>query len=226
MIYAENVLICIAVPLAITLLFTRGGARRLSASFIAGMIVCILSAYISGFIQLMSGFSAEDTSIFLSPMIEECMKLLSMLFCVYVYNPSDDDIQLCAVGIGSGFATFENCCFILSSGAPQLTYVLVRGSAVGVMHIVTLVALAKGMQLLKTYKAFSLAGIAGVLSLSVTVHGLYNLLVSKPGVSSYIGYVMPMICAIVLYRINSEWDDSTRVKHSNNHITHIGESNE
>lgn len=204
MIYAENVLICIAVPLAITLLFTRGCARCLTISFLAGMLVCILSAYISGFIQLISGFTAEDTSIFLSPMIEECMKLLSMLFCVYVFNPSDDDTQLCAVGVGAGFATFENCCFILSSGAPQLANVLVRGAAVGVMHIVTLVALAKGMQLLKNYKAFSLAGIAGVLSLSVTVHGLYNLLVSKPGVSSYIGYVMPIICAIVLYRINSE----------------------
>lgn len=204
MIYADNVLICIAVPLAITLLFTRGSARCLTISFLAGMLVCILSAYISGFIQLISGFTAEDTSIFLSPMIEECMKLLSMLFCVYVFNPSDDDTQLCAVGIGAGFATFENCCFILSSGAPQLTYVMVRGMAVGVMHIVTLVALAKGMQLLKAYKAFSLAGIVGVWSLSVTVHGLYNLLVSKPGVSSYIGYVMPMICAIVLYVINGK----------------------
>ena len=91
MIYAENVLICIAVPLAITLLFTRGSARCSTISFLAGMLVCILSAYISGFIQLISGFTAEDTSIFLSPMIEECMKLLSMLFCVYVFNPSDDD---------------------------------------------------------------------------------------------------------------------------------------
>lgn len=204
MIYAENVLICIAVPLAITLLFTRGSARCLTISFLAGMLVCILSAYISGFIQLISGFTAEDTSIFLSPMIEECMKLLSMLFCVYVFNPSDDDTQLCAVGVGAGFATLENCCFILSAGASQLTYVMVRGMAVGVMHIVTLVALAKGMQLLKAYKAFSLAGIVGIWSLSVTVHGLYNLLVSKPGVSSYIGYVMPMVCAIVLYMINGK----------------------
>lgn len=204
MIYAENVLICIAVPLAITLLFTKGSARRLTASFLLGMIVCIFSAYISGYVQVLSDFSAEDTSIFLSPMIEECMKLLSMLFCVYVFNPSDDEIQLCAVGVGAGFATLENCCFILLSGAPQLAYVMVRGAAVGVMHIVTLVALAKGMRLLKAYKAFSLAGIAGVLSLSVTLHGLYNLLVSKPGISSYIGYVMPMICAIMLYMINGK----------------------
>jgi RsiW-degrading membrane proteinase PrsW (M82 family) len=163
-----------------------------------------VSAYISGFIQVISGFTAEDTSVFLSPMIEECMKLLSMLFCVYVFNPSDDEIQLCAVGVGAGFATLENCCFILSSGANQMAYMLVRGSAVGVMHIVTLVALARGIQLLKKYKAYSFAGIAGILSFAVTVHGLYNLLVSKSGVSSYIGYAMPMVCAIILYRISSE----------------------
>lgn len=204
MVNAENVLICIAVPFAISFLFTKGSARRLISAFLAGMVVCILSAYMAGFIQMTSGFSSEDTSIFLSPVIEECMKLLSILFCIYVFEPSDERIDLLAVGIGAGFATFENCCILLSSGANQMAYMLVRGSAVGVMHIVTLVALARGIQLLKKYKAYSFAGIAGILSFAVTVHGLYNLLVSKPGVSSYIGYAMPMVCAIILYRISSE----------------------
>lgn len=204
MVYAENVLFCIAVPFAISLLFTKGNSRRLISAFLAGMIVCIISAYVAGLIEKLSGFSFEDTSIFLSPIIEECMKLLLILFCIYVFELSDEEIQLFAVGVGAGFATFENCCILLSSGTVQLTYVLIRGSAVGVMHIVTLVALAKGLQLLKTFKAFSFAGIAGVLSLSVTVHGLYNLLVSKSGVSSYIGYAMPMLCAIMLYIINGK----------------------
>ena len=207
MIYAENVLICIAVPFAISLLFTKGSARRFISSFLMGMIICILSAYITGFLKSFSGFNTEDASIFLSPLIEECMKLLSILCYVYVLELSDENIQLSAVGVGVGFATFENCCFILLSGVPQFTYVMVRGASVGVMHIVTLVALAKGMQLLKAYKACSLAGIVGVWSLSVTVHGLYNLLVSKPGVSSYIGYVMPMIGAIILYLINCKSED-------------------
>lgn len=203
MVYAENVLICIAVPLLISLHFVRGNARRLSASFVAGMIVCIFSAYIAGFIQVTSGFSPEETSIFVSPMIEEAMKLLSILFCVYVCDPSDEGVQHFAVGIGAGFATFENACSLLSSGAVQLGYVLIRGSSVGVMHIVTMVALAKGIKLLKTHMVFSFAGIAGVLSLSMTVHALYNLLVSKPGISSYIGYVMPMLCAVALYRLGN-----------------------
>ena len=202
MIYAENVLICFTVPFAISLLFIRGNSRRLIMAFLAGMIVCILSAYIAGFFEVISGFNVEDTSIFLSPIIEECMKLLLILFCIYVFELSDEEIQLFAVGVGAGFATFENCCIMLSSGAQHLTYALIRGSAVGVMHIVTLVALAKGFQLLKSYKAFSIAGTAGVFSLSVTVHGLYNLLVSSPGVSSYIGYVMPMLCVVLLYALS------------------------
>ena len=82
MIYAENILICIAVPLAISLLFTKGNARRLLVCILTGMIVCIFSAYISGFLEVASGFSSEDTSIFLSPIVEEVMKLLSILFCI------------------------------------------------------------------------------------------------------------------------------------------------
>ena len=204
MVHAENILICIAVPLAISLYFLDGSARRIIASFITGMIVCILSAYIAGFFQLASGFSSEDTSIFISPMIEETMKLISVLFCIYAFNPSGKNILLFAVGIGAGFATFENSCYLLSPGGQQLGFVLIRGAAVGVMHIVTMVALAKGIKILKTFMVFSFAGVAGVLSLSMTVHALYNLLVSKPGISSYIGYVMPMVCAVLLYLISSD----------------------
>jgi RsiW-degrading membrane proteinase PrsW (M82 family) len=202
MINAENVLICIAVPFAISFIFTKGSARQLASAFLAGMVGCIFSAYVAGFIQLTSGYSAENTSIFLSPIIEESMKLLLILFCIYLYGPSGKRIELLAVGIGTGFATFENCCILLSSGSQQLTYMLVRGSAVGVMHIVTWVALAKGLQLLKMYKAFFFIGIVGMLSIPVTIHGLYNLLVSQPGVSSYIGYAMPMLCVILLYMTN------------------------
>ena len=38
----------------------------------------------------------------------------------------------------------------------------------------------------------------GALSLSVTFHALYNLLVSRPGVTSWIGYVLPLLTALWL----------------------------
>ncbi|MCR5057211.1 MAG: PrsW family intramembrane metalloprotease [Clostridiales bacterium] len=201
MIYAENVLICIAVPLVISLLFTKRSTRRFIVSFMTGMIVCLLSAYISGYLAVSTSYSTEEASIFLSPIVEEIMKFLPVLFCFFVFEPSPEDLKPTAVGVGAGFATFENCCFILSSGASNLGYVMIRGLAVGVMHLVTMVAFVMGLRLLKRYKVVSFAGIVGALSMSMTFHGLYNLLVSEPGVSSYIGYALPMLFAVMLYLI-------------------------
>ena len=199
MIYAENVLICIMVPLLIALMFLQGSARRFVASFLSGMAACLLAAYVGGYLELISGMGAENTSVFLSPIIEEIMKLLPVLFYLMLFEPKDSELMLVAVGIGTGFATFENCCYVLSRGAQSLTYVLIRGSVVGVMHLVSMVALAVGLHLLKRYKVFTLAGIIGALSLAMTFHATYNLLVSKPGPSTYLGYALPLICALILY---------------------------
>ena len=72
MIYAENILICIAVPLVIALMFLRGGGRKFVVTFLLGMVVCLLSAYMSGFCQNVFDLSAEETSVFISPITEEC----------------------------------------------------------------------------------------------------------------------------------------------------------
>lgn len=199
MIYAENILLCIAIPMLLSLLFVRGGAQRFVASFLVGMIACLLAAYISGFLNLVSGMGAEDTSVFISPIVEEIIKLLPLLFCLYMFQPKDESITMIAVAIGAGFATFENCCYILSSGVETLRYVLIRGMAVGVMHIVSILALALGLVLARRFRALSFPGIVGALSLSMTFHALYNLLVSEPGVTAWIGYVLPVLTALILY---------------------------
>lgn len=199
MIYAENVLICIAVPLLIALMFLQGSAKRFVASFLSGMAACLLAAYVGGYIEMLSGMGTENTAIFLSPIIEEIMKLLPVLFYLLLFEPKDTELLLVAVGIGTGFATFENCCYVLSRGAHSLPYVLIRGSVVGVMHLVSMVALAVGLHLLKRYKVFTISGIIGALSLAVTFHAIYNLLVSEPGTSTYVGYALPLLGALILY---------------------------
>ncbi len=198
MIYAENIFICIAVPLLISLFFA-GGARRFIASFLTGTAVCLLSAYISGFLQIVSGMSVADTAVFLSPVIEEIMKFLPLLFVLFIFTPEDSELFTSAIGIGAGFATFENCCYLLSSGAESLRYMLIRGLAVGVMHIISMLTLAFGLVIVRRARLLSLPGFAGAFSLSVIFHGLYNLLVSAPGASSVIGYILPLATAALLY---------------------------
>ena len=79
MIYAENILICISVPLLISLIFVRGNTGKFVASFIIGMAVCLISAYISGFIDLASHMGDEDTAIFISPIVDMERLILDML---------------------------------------------------------------------------------------------------------------------------------------------------
>ena len=199
MIYAENILICIALPIIISLFFIQGSARRFAASFLAGMVVCLLAAYISGFINAAGGMKAEDTAIFISPVVEEIMKFIPILFFLFMLVPEDRTLIIVAVGICAGFATFENCCYILSSGAESLPYILIRGMAVGVMHIVSGLAVSFGLIIARRYRMLSLAGITGALGLSTSFHALYNLLVSEPGISSVIGYGLPIVTAAVFH---------------------------
>lgn len=199
MIYAENILLCIAIPLLVSLLFVRGEVRRYVAAFLLGMGACLIAAYISGFLNLVTGMGENNTSIFLSPVVEELIKLMPLLFFLVLFAPEDRTLTMLAVAIGAGFATFENCCYILTSGAESLTYIMIRGLAVGVMHIVNILALSIWLIIAKRFQALSLPAVVGGLSLSMIFHALYNLLVSEPGVSSAIGYLLPPLAAAGLY---------------------------
>ena len=199
MIYSENILICIEIPLLISLLFIDRASRRFVGSFITGMIVCLLSAYISAFFGRVSGVDAAAASVYYSPVVEEIMKMMPLLFYMFVFFPSDRRLFICATGVGLGFATFENCCYMLSSGSGDFTYILIRGLSVGVLHLVCALALVIILTDARRLRVLTIAGVFGALSLSVTLHGIYNLLVSEPGISSYIGYCLPAAAAIALY---------------------------
>ena len=199
MIYAENILICIAIPLIVSLLFLTGSVRKYMAAFLLGMVMCLLSAYIDGFLALATGMGENDTSIFLSPMVEELMKLLPLMFFMVLTDAKEKTLTMIAVAIGAGFATYENCCYILTSGADNIIYVLIRGFAVGIMHIVSILALSIWFILARRLKAFSLPAVAVGVALAMNIHALYNLLVSKEGASTVIGFILPLVMSVVLY---------------------------
>ena len=199
MIYAENILLCIAVPLVVSLLFVRGEVQRYLSAFLLGMGVCLISAYISGFLNLATGMGDNDTSVFLSPVVEELMKLLPLLFFLFLFSPKERTLTTLAVAVGAGFATFENCCYILTQGAESLPYILIRGMAVGVMHIVSVLALSIWLIAAKRLRVLSFPAVVSGLSLAMIFHALYNLLVSESGVSTVIGYLMPLLTALALY---------------------------
>lgn len=201
MIYAEHILICIAVPLLIVMAFIGGDARRFAAALLAGMGVCLLAAYISSYINALTGFGKTRTAVYISPVVEELMKFLPLLLYLSMLSPEDKPLLLAAAGIGAGFAIFENCCYLASPEMSSFAFVAVRGFAVGVMHVVSALSLALGLSLVRRFRALQLPGVLGALSLSMTFHGLYNLLVAHPGAPAVIGYILPLLTAAALFPV-------------------------
>ena len=76
---------------------------------------------------------------------------------------------------------------------------MIRGMSVGVMHIVSMMALTFGLVVSRRYNVLSFSGLLGALSFSTCYHALYNLLVSEPGVPSAIGYALPVLTSIILF---------------------------
>ena len=208
MIYAENILICIAVPLIITLVFLSGKTRLFTASFLLGMSVCLIAAYVSGYITVISDMTKDNVQVFISPVIEELMKFMPLVLYLMLIEPEDKNLFSACLGIGAGFATFENCCYILSFGAESLSFILIRGLSVGVMHIVSILTLTVGLVLARRFHALTIAALFGAVSLSMIFHGLYNLLVSEPGISTYIGFSLPIVTAICLHVLYRRIDHS------------------
>ena len=199
MIYSENILLCISIPLLLTAIYTRGAARRSVLAFLAGMVTCLLSSYISGYLTLLTGMDLNDSAIYISPTVEEIMKLLPLLFYMAVFSPREMTLLTFAITLGAGFATFENCCYLLATGSESLTFTLVRGLAVGVMHIVCMLAITLSLIMVRRHRVFTFSTVVGSLSLSVVFHALYNLLVSVPGLPSNVGYALPLMMALIFY---------------------------
>ena len=199
MIYSENILFCISIPLLLTAIYTRGAARRSISAFLVGMVTCLLSSYISGYLTLLTGMELNTSAVYISPTTEEIMKLLPLLFFLLVFRPGEMTLVTFAISLGAGFATFENCCYLLATGSESLAFTLVRGLAVGVMHIVCMLAMSLSLIMVRRYRVFSFSTVVGCLSLSVVFHALYNLLVSAPGIPSYIGYGLPILTALAFY---------------------------
>lgn len=201
MIYSENILICIALPLIAMLPFIYRKARRYFIALILGMTMCLFAAYLNGFFEVVYGMEGSETAKHIAPFVEEIMKMFPIVMFVGISRPDSKEIIAYSVSVGAGFATFENCCYITAHGADMVSFILIRGLAVGVMHILCGIIIGIGIIMALKYKAAMIPGMFGSFSFAMTIHALYNLLVSDTGVYQYIGFAVPLIGVGIIYTI-------------------------
>ncbi len=197
--YIENIYVCLAAPILIAAICIRYRGRVMLASTLAGMTMCLLSSYISTFLAAVQGMDLLSASLELTPMVEEVMKFVPILFYLLVFEPGKYETLGSILMTAVGFATFENVCYMTTNGAEDFSHLVIRGFGTGAMHVVCAYLIAIGLLYLWDRAWLRVAGTAGLLAVASTFHGIYNILVSQTGTAAMIGYLIPLLtCALSL----------------------------
>ena len=195
--YIENIFVCLAAPLLITVIWTKGKTRRMMLFLIIGMLSCLLSSYISSFIAASWGVdNLVVKSLEFSPFVEEVVKLMPVLFYLMVFEPEPADAADSALMMAVGFATFENVCFLVGNGAGSILHLLIRGFGTATAHVVCALFIAVGIYRLWDRKWLKAAGTLALLIVAITYHGVFNILVSQSGIAALIGYMIPLFTVL------------------------------
>ncbi len=145
MTYIENVFICMVSPLLIAALCMGKKQLRFFLFCIAGMGVCLFSAYINTFFAAIYQSDELAAAVEIAPVTEEVMKLLPLLFYLLVFEPEPERIKHAAITIAVSFATFENICYLTQNGAGHFSLIFFRGFGTGAMHVVCGVIVGAGL---------------------------------------------------------------------------------
>ncbi len=135
MTYIENIFICMVSPLLVAALCMGRRQLRFFLFCIAGMGVCLLSAYINTFLAAVCQADALAATAEIAPVVEEMMKLLPLVFYLLVFEPEGDKIKPAAITVALAFATFENVCYLIQNGADRFSFIFFRGFGTGAMHV-------------------------------------------------------------------------------------------
>ena len=194
--YIENTYICLAAPLLLAVICMRKEARRSLSFILSGMTSCLLSAYVSTFLAGVSNCDLAAASYEISPVVEEIMKLLPLLFYLLVFEPEEKTVISGALMISVGFATFENVCFLTSYGTSEFFRLVIRGFGTGAMHVVSGMVIATGLFFLWDQKRLRLVGVFALLCFVITFHAIFNIFVNQSGAIFWIGALIPLVTVL------------------------------
>ncbi len=186
------ILICIAVPLLLLMTLMDARSRLLTGFMLVGMLTAASAYEINSTVQVMFWMTGQEVSVRAAPVIEELLKAVPILF--YSVAVSDDRKILLplSMAVGIGFAILENA-YLLTAYIDQVTisWALVRGLSTSLSHGLCTLTVGYGMSFVRKQKKLFYTGIFGLLSLAMTFHAVFNLLIQSQ--YDWIGMGLPIL---------------------------------
>ena len=199
MMYIDHIYVCMAAPVLLGMLCAGQRWRSNFIFVLSGMTACFLAAYVNGFFAGLYGADIATATAEITPVVEEILKLLPLLFYLLVFEPKQDRAQFAMMVLSVSFATFENVCWLVENGAEQMGFLLLRGFSAGAMHVVCGAVVSTGLVYVWRTGWLKVAGTMGLLCAAVTFHAMYNLLLSAGGTVQIIGCFLPIAAAFLSF---------------------------
>ena len=189
------IFICHVTPLALMTLMLRKRSRLLVGYMLIGIFV---SLFVSELNTILLGLCGDDILYFtttITPISEEIVKALPILFYAIVFSNDRDRVLPIAFATGVGFAMFENM-VILVQNVENVTigWAIIRGFATALMHAVCTVMVGYGICFVKKKKKLFYCGTFALLTMAMIYHGIFNMLVQSD--YKYLGFVLPAVTYI------------------------------
>jgi len=199
-IYLENIFIGLTVPFIIAACLLKGETRRFLVFFSLGLLACLLSAHINStlaaavFNNGCASLTMRQAMAQVTPICEEVMKTLPVFFFM-ARGPKRENIIAASLAVGLGFATFENCWYIIEYGSADFLYALTRSFSAGLTHAVCAAILGWGLALTYGCGRLAVPCAFALLCATSTFHAIYNLLAAADGAWRIAGYILPVTTA-------------------------------
>ena len=189
--------ICISAPLILMAALADAKTRRLLGFMILGIYIAVLASEINSLLStvLVDSMDYFHITITITPVDEEILKALPLLFTAIVFCDNRELLFQRALSIGLGFAILENTFILIKNvESVSLLWAMIRGFSSGLMHALCTLGVGLGISMIKKRKKLFVCSTFAWLMAAITYHSLYNMLVQSD--YWYVGVAIPAISYI------------------------------
>jgi RsiW-degrading membrane proteinase PrsW (M82 family) len=182
--------VSVFVPILLMANLIEKKARLPIVFVLAGIFISLFAAELNGVLRQMLPLNHYELTIIVTPMTEEVLKALPVLFYALVISDKQERLFTASMATGIGFAVLENAYYLLTSRHWNVLDAVARAFGTGLMHGMCTLLVGVGIVFVKKKRKIFWVGTFALLSTAITYHGIYNMLVQSQ--YEIIGYLLPI----------------------------------
>lgn len=181
--------------MALSLFIMEKKTRLIVVFILVGMTVCLLAGELNTLIYLGIDKDMLYFTTTVSPVTEEILKALSILFYALFISDNRQKLSQSAFAAGLGFAIMENVIMITQNPYRiDIKWAIMRGLGTSLMHSICTIVVGMGISYVRKKKKLFYCGTLSLLMLAITYHSIFNTLVMSK--NRYFGTFLP-ICTYI-----------------------------